>query len=484
VSILSSPVRQQPQPRQQPSRRPVLVIAVMTIAALMDMLDVTVVNVALPTLRSKLHAGSTQLEWLLAGYLLAFGATLIVWGRIGDIVGRRRVFIGAVAAFGTASLGAGLSPNIEWLICFRIIQGAAAGAMVPQVLATFRSSLDHATRVVAFGIYGAVAGLAAAAGVVLGGVLTQYDVLGLGWRAIFFVNVPVAVGVLLCARAIPESRPSVRQALDPAPMVLVPLSLAAIVYPLIEGRAHGWPVWIWCVLAAGMAGLVLAVLLDRRTRDDRAPLLNVQQFRIRAFSAGLGVQALFSGALQAMSLTFVLWLQVGHRYTPLHTGLTLLAFSAGAIVTAPQSGKLAESHGRRVLIAGALLLVVGTVMLGIPAWSSSAGVPGWACFGGLAIAGAGLGLLVVPLVNVVLAAVPVETAGGASGTFSTAQQIGGALGIAIIGTVFFSVAPGPHLNGAFGAALIAVVIAYAGAGALCALLPRSALSEEQTLDLE
>ena len=481
MSTLTSPVRTPAQPR---SRRPALVIAVMTIAALMDMLDVTVVNVALPTLRTKLHATSTQLEWLIAGYLLAFGATLIVWGRIGDLVGRRRVFLGAVAVFGAASLGAGLSPSIESLICFRLVQGAAAGALVPQVLATFRSSLDHATRIVAFGIYGAVAGLAAAAGVVLGGVLTQYDVLGLGWRAIFFVNVPVALAVLLCARLIPESRPGVRGSLDPAPMVLVPLSLAAIVYPLLEGQAHGWPLWGFVVLGVGVVGLGVAALLERKAPADRVPLLNVRQFRIRAFSAGLGVQALFSGALQGMSLAFVLWLQVGHHYTPLHTGLTLLAFSGGAILTAPQSGKLAESRGAGVLMAGAGLLVIGTAMLAIPAWQRSAGVPAWAAFGGLAIAGAGLGLLVVPLVNVVLAAVPVDTAGGASGTFSTAQQVGGALGIAVIGSVFFGHAPGAHLNGAFGAALIGVIAAYAAAGALCLLLPRSALSEEQTIELQ
>jgi MFS family permease len=216
----------------------------------------------------------------------------------------------------------------------------------------------------------------------------------------------------------------------------------------------------------------------------REPLLSVHQFRLRAFSAGLGVQALFSAALQGMSLTFVLWLQVGHHYTPLHTGLTLLAFSGGAILTAPQAGKLAESHGRRVLIAGAALLVIGSALLAQAAWRGGDGVPAWSTFGGLAVAGAGLGLLVVPLVNVVLAAVPVETAGGASGTFSTAQQVGGALGIAIIGTIFFSQVPGSQLNTAFGVAQIVVIAAYAGAGVLCTLLPLSGLSEEQTVELQ
>ncbi len=469
------------------ARKPGAVIVVMTVAALMDLLDITVVNVALPTLRARLHASPTELEWLVAGYLLAFGATLIVWGRIGDLAGRRRVFLGAVSVFGAASLGAGVAPSIHWLIVFRVVQGAAAGALVPQVLATFRTSLPPKVRTMAFGIYGATAGLAAAVGVVLGGVLTQYSVFGLGWRAIFLVNVPVAAAVVATGvLVVPESRPDEHRSLDTSAMVMLPLSLAAIVYPLVEGRAHGWPLWMVAVLGGGLVLLAASVRVEagQRRRDPHRPLLlNTAQFRSTAFAAGIAVQALFSAALQGFSLTFVLWLQVGHGYTPLHTGLTLLAFSAGAIVTAPVAGPLAQARGRGILALGAALLVVGACVLGVPAWRSWADLSAWTTLTGLAIAGAGLGLLVVPLVNVVLAAVPVDDAGGASGTFSTAQQLGGAIGVALVGALFFDQISDTHLNSAFRAALIAVTSIYAAAGLIALRLPKTALSDERVVEL-
>ena len=395
--------------------------------------------------------------------------------------------LSAVAAFGAASLAAGLAPSIGWLILFRVAQGGAAGALVPQVLATFRTSLEPSVRTVAFGIYGAVAGLAAAAGVVLGGVLTQYSVFGLGWRAIFLVNVPVAaVVVVFGVLVVPETRPSGRRSLDVAPVAMLPLSFAAIVYPLLEGRAYGWPLWIAAVLAAGVILLAVAVRVDaaQLSRDPQRPvLLNVSQFRLPAFAAGIAVQTLFSVALQGFSLTFVLWLQIGHGYTPLHTGLTLLAFSVGAIATAPVAGTLAQARGRSILVLGAVLLIAGVGIIGIPAWRSWPHLSAWTTLIGLVIAGAGLGLLVVPLVNVVLAAVPVEAAGGASGTFSTAQQLGGAIGIALVGTVFFDHVDDAHFNSAFRAALVAVAIAFAGAGLIAFRLPKTAVSDDRVVDV-
>ncbi|MGN6608432.1 MAG: MFS transporter [Jatrophihabitans sp.] len=474
-----------PAPSAPTATRPTALVVVMMVAALMDLLDVTVVNVALPTLRAHLHASPSQLEWIVAGYLLAFGSTLIVWGRIGDLVGRRRVFLAAVAVFGAASLAAGTSGGIEWLIVFRVLQGGAAGALVPQVLATFRTALPPAMRMAAFGVYGAVAGLAAAVGVVLGGVFTQESVLGLGWRAIFLVNVPVAAVVLVAgAVVVPESRPVTSSRLPWPTMVGLPVAFAAIVHPLTEGRAHGWPLWM---VAEGVAGVVLlaaAVAVDaRRDRVGRPALVRPQQFRVAAFSFGLGVQALFSAALQGFSLAFVLWLQAGHRWTPLHTGLTLLAFSAGAMITAPVAGQLAQTRGRRVLASGAVLLVLGVGVAALPAWRTSPSPSLWAIVPGLVLGGAGLGLLVVPLVNVVLAAVPDDAAGGASGVFSTAQQLGGALGIAVIGSMFFAHERAPHLDTAFGVAAVAACVGYAAAGALSLRLPRRAVSDERLLEL-
>jgi MFS family permease len=386
-----------------------------------------------------------------------------------------------VAVFGLASLGAGLSRTAAELIAARIVEGAAAGALVPQVLATFRVSLDGKTRLTAFGVYGAVAGLAAAVGVILGGVLTQYSLLGLGWRAVFLVNVPVCLIITAAAiRYVPESRAAGSRLDLPGGAVLA-ASLAAVVYPLLQGQSLGWPVWSFVLLAAGVLGVaVLAAIEHARERHGVTTLLQTGQFRYRAFSAGIATQALFGLGLQGFSFTFILWVQLGHGFSPLKVGLTLVALSAGAVLTTPQAGQLAARLGNRVLITGGILLAAGTLVVTVPAWADATTASPWPLLAGLAVAGAGLGLLVVPLVNVVLAAVPASSAGGASGTFSTAQQLGGALGVAILGTVFFA-RTGAHLNDAFAVTAPIAAGAYCLAALLCLALPNTAITAEAVI---
>jgi len=462
-----------------------LAAVVMIVGALMDMIDVTIVNVALPTIRRDLGASATQLEWVVSGYMLAFAAGLIIAGNLGDLFGRKRVFLSGVAIFGLASLWAGLSGSGAELIAARIVQGAAAAAMAPQVLATFRAIFGAEERGKAFGIYGAMLGFASAVGLLLGGVLTEANLFGWSWRSVFFVNVPVAAAALVAGlRFVPETKDPAARRPDVPGAVLLAGSLVAIVYPLLEGRQLGWPAWTWLLLAAGLAGLaVLGVLEARRSRHQRpgrqvAPLLRAGLFRIPAFAAGLGVQVAFSAGMQGFFLAFALWLQIGQHFSPLKAGLTAVAFSVGSFVAAPGAVPLAQRHGRGVLAAGAALMVAG--IAGVALAAPHVGVNGspWPVVPGLVVAGAGLALLVIPLVNVVLAAVPVEVAGGASGLFSTAQQLGGALGVALLGTVFFG-----YLNGhSFQAALVHTAPYAMGAFAICAvlsmLLPRTAVSEE------
>src|SRR6266567_3340715 len=290
-----------------------LAAIVLIVGALMDMIDVTIVNVALPSIRRDLHASATQLEWVVSGYMLAFAATLIIAGNLGDKFGRKRVFLAGAALFGLASLTAGLSGSGAELIAARIVQGAAAAAMAPQVLATFRAIFARDERGKAFGIYGAMLGFASAIGLVLGGVLTEANLFGWEWRSVFYVNVPVAVCALIAGiRFVPETRdPAARRPNLPG-AVLLAGSLVAIVYPLLEGRQLGWPAWVWPLMAAGLAGLAGGALL---------------------MVAGIG----------------------------------------GVALAAPHVG-----------------------VNGSP----------WPVVPGLAVAGAGLALLVIPLVNVVLAAVP------------------------------------------------------------------------------
>jgi EmrB/QacA subfamily drug resistance transporter len=462
-----------------------LAAIVMIVGALMDMIDVTIVNVALPTIRRDLHASATQLEWVVSGYMLAFAAALIIAGNFGDLFGRKRVFLAGVAVFGLASLAAGLSQSGAELIAARVLQGTAAAAMAPQVLATFRAIFTGAERGKAFSIYGAMLGFASAVGLLLGGVLTEANLFGWGWRTVFFVNIPVAVGALIAgSRFVPETRDPGARRPDIPGAVLLAASLVAIVYPLLEGRTLGWPAWIWVLLAAGVAGLgALGLLEARRGRrrngaaDAPAPLLRAGLFRIPAFAAGLSVQVAFAAGMQGFFLAFALWLQAGEHFSPLKAGLTAVAFSAGSFIGAPVAVPLAQRHGRSVLAIGGVLMAAG--IAGVSLAASHIGVNGspWPVVPGLVVCGAGLALLVIPLVNVVLAAVPVEAAGGASGLFSTAQQLGGALGVAVFGTVFFG-----YLSGHTFEASIVHTAPYAiGAFALCAvlsmLLPRTAVSE-------
>src|SRR5580692_4130363 len=385
-----------------------LAAIVMIVGALMDMIDVTIVNVALPTIRRDLHASATQLEWVVSAYMLAFAAALIIAGNLGDRFGRKKVFLCGVAVFGLASLAAGVSGSGAELIAARVVQGTAAAAMGRQVPATFRAVFSGAERGKAFSIYGAMLGFASAVGLLLGGVLTEANLFGWSWRAVFFVNVPVAACALIAGlRFVPETRDPGARRPDVPGAVLLAASLVAIVYPLLEGRQLGWPAWVWVLLAGGVAGLgLLGVLEARRRADGPAPLLRAGLFRVPAFAAGLGVQMAFSAGLQGFFLALALWLQAGEHFSPLKAGLTAVAFSAGSFIGALVAVPLAQRHGRSVLAIGGALMVAGIAAVSLVA--SHVGVNGspWPVVPGLVVCGAGLALLVIPLVNVVLAAVP------------------------------------------------------------------------------
>jgi EmrB/QacA subfamily drug resistance transporter len=459
-----------------------LAASVLIIGALMDMIDVTIVNVALPTIRRSLHASPTQLEWVVSAYMLAFAAALIVAGNLGDRFGRKRVFLFGVGLFGAASMCAGLSATGAELIACRAVQGVAAAAMAPQVLATFRVIFTTTKeRGHAFAAYGATLGFASAVGLVLGGVLTEADVFGWSWRTVFFVNVPVAAFSLIAGlRLIPETRDPAARRPNLAGAAVLAASLVAIVYALLEGRQLGWPAWVWALLSAGVAGVIgLTVAEERRPRSRYAPLLRARLLRVPAFSAGIGVQMAFSAGLQGFFLMAALWLQVGEHFSPLRAGLTTVAFSVGSFIGAPVAVPLAQRYGRRSLVAGAVLMAGGIVA--VSAFVDHVGIDGspWPVVPGLVLAGVGLAVLIIPLVNVVLAAAPAEAAGAASGVFSTAQQLGGAIGVAVLGTVFFdSVAAGHSFADALRHTAPYAVGAFVLCGLLSLLLPRTAVSDD------
>lgn len=466
-------------------QKPWAAALVMIAAVLMDMIDITIVNVALPTIGIDLGASGSELQWVISAYLLAFAAGLITFGRVGDLLGRKRVFVVGVAVFGLTSLAAGLAQDPAQLIGARVVQGLAAAAMVPQVLGTFRAMFSGPERGKAFGIYGAILGFASALGLVLGGVLTDADLFGWSWRPIFLINVPIAlVATVATIRVVPETRERSAARPDVLGATVLAASLVAIAYALLEGREHSWPVWIWALLGSGLLGLVmLGAVESRRHTDQVAPLLMPSMLRIPAFSAGLVVMTAFAAGMQGFFIAFALWIQLGQGFSPLAAGLVTTAFSVGGFLLAPMAASVAQRFGRTILSLGAIMMAGGTAWVGLAA--STVGTDGhhwWPTAPGLVIAGAGLSLLVVPLVNVVLAAVPADVAGGAGGQFSTAQQLGGALGVAAVGTVFFSAleSHGDYTD-AFTAAMPVSIGLFVVAAVLSLVLPKTAVSEEEAI---
>lgn len=459
-----------------------LALLVVLFASFMDLLDATIVVVAAPAIASDLGATDAQLQWTLAAYTLALGSGLITGGRIGDDYGRRRVFLGSLAGFAVASALCALAPTAGALIAARVVQGLAAGLMVPQVFGIIRSSFDGPGQAKAFGAFGAVQGLAAVAGPLLGGALVAADLFGLGWRTIFWVNIPVAVlALLLGARALPESTAPTRSRLDVTGAALAALAILAILLPIVQGPDWGWPLWGWVLLAAGLVLLALFLAHERRVAAAGGnPILNPALLRVRSFSAGLAASLLFFGAIGSFFLTLSIYLQAGTGRTAWQTGLVMLPYAIGSIITSGAGVALAAKAGRVLLVFGALVLAVAQAWMWLVVRGGTD--PGyWALAAPLFVGGLGLGLTAPILVNMVLAGVPGRDAGAAGGVLSTVNQLGGAIGIAALGTVFFTslAAHGQDRIAANSHALATVLMpwqvgCYLIAALLLTLLPRVA----------
>lgn len=413
-------------------------VVVLLLASFLDLMDSTIVNVALPAVERGLGATPAQLEGTVSGYLLTFAAVLVVGGRLGDMHGRRTLFLVGTIGFTLASLGCGVAGSGTELVLLRGAQGLFAGLMVPQVLGTIQALYPPGGRAAVYGIAGAVTGLAAVAGPLLGGAFVSADVLGLGWRAVFLVNVPVGALVVLGTIAlVPRTRAEQALSLDLTGAALGAGGVVAVVYPLIEGPQHGWP-W-WTVALFAVAPVLLAAFAAherRRSRSGEAALLPLQLFHDRGFSAGLAVQLSFQAGVIGFLFVLSITVQTGFGFSAWQSGLVVLPFSIAAALTSGLAAALVDRFGTRLVTVGALAQAIGAGWaLAVVAGADPLTVV--RLVGPLAVAGAGLGLVVVPLTDVVLAAVPTDDAGSASGALSTFQQVGAALGIAVVGTVFF-----------------------------------------------
>jgi len=414
-------------------------LAVVLIAGFMQLVDISIVNVAIPSIQRDLDATYADIQWVLAGYQLAFAVMLITGGRLGDIFGRKRLFMIGMAGFTLASALCGLAQTPDMLIASRILQGLFGAIMFPQVLSIIQVTFPPQERATAFGLFGATIGLATITGPLVGGLLIQADLFGLEWRPIFLVNLPIGIAALaVAARFLVESKAPRALRLDPVGVVVVTAGLLLLVYPLVQGRDLGWPPWTFLSMAASVPVLAGFAVYERYKKAlDGSPLVDMDLFRQRSFVPGLLLAGIFFMGIPAFFLTFSLWLQIGLGFSALHAGLTGAPFAVGSALASAASVRLVPVLGRRILSAGSLLLVAGMVALMWTVDRYGGAVTSWQLLPALLLCGLGLGSVIAPLVNVVLAGIRAQDAGSASGVLTTVQQIGGAIGVALIGVVFF-----------------------------------------------
>jgi EmrB/QacA subfamily drug resistance transporter len=445
-----------------------LALPVLVTGACLIVLDFFIVNVALPSMQRDLHASTSALEWVVAGYALTSAVLLLGAGRIGDRVGRRRMFAAGVAVFTAASAACGLAPSADVLVIARLVQGIGGAMITPSVLALIGVMYDGAARARAVGIYATAMGVAAASGQLLGGVLLHADVAGLGWRTVFLINIPIGIVALaIVGHAVPESRAPFAARTDVVGLALVTLALTALVLPLVDGRAAGWPWWAWACLAAAPV-LAVEFLWWQRVlvRRGQAPLLDPWLFRLRTFSTGLLTQFAFWAGQASYFLVLALYLQLGRGMSALDSGLVFTVLAAAYLVSSMRAPALVARFGRTVIVEGALVLAAGHITT--LAVVAQIGVHGdvLALTPGLLLTGAGMGLCLAPISATVLASVDPQRAGAVAGAMSTTQQIGNAVGVALIGVLFFGTTGGyAHAFEVSSAALAALLVGVAGVAA-------------------
>ncbi|MEU9915012.1 MFS transporter [Streptomyces sp. NPDC051001] len=445
------------------------------LGAALPLIDFFIVNVALPTIGHDLAAGESVLELVVSGYGLAYAVLLVLGGRLGDLFGRRRLFLGGMAAFGLTSLACGLAPTAWTLVAARVAQGAASAAMLPQVLATIQAATSGQRRAKAMGLYGATAGLSMVAGQILGGVLVAADIAGTGWRSVFLVNVPVVlVGLFLAARAVPETRSPNPEPVDGPGTVLLAASLLALLAPLTEGRAAGWPLWTWLSLAAFPFVAAAFYAVERGAdRRGRTPLVPPSLFRLVSLRRGLVMIVPFSIGFSGFMFVIAVALQQGAGLGPVRAGLALAPMAVVFFFVSLAGPRLVTRYGTRVVTAGAGIQAVGVGLMALVAWRSWPDLGLVELLPGAAIAGAGQALQLPVIFRIVLSEVPTARAGVGSGVMVTTQQSALALGVATLGTLCLSLTPGLGMRDALVTTLLVQLVGVALTGLLSLRLPKT-----------
>ncbi len=448
------------------------VFAVAITANIMDLIDATIVNVAGPSIRHALGGGASSLQWLPAGYTLAFSVLLITGARLGDMFGRRRLFLIGSAGFTVMSAACSAAPSMAALIVFRVLQGSFGALMVPQGFGMLKEVFDEDEMTKVFGAYGPMLGLSTLAAPILAGALIEANLWGIGWRLVFLINVPIGIAALAGAvRVLPRTvaHPGIR--LDTGGMVLIGAALTAIIYPLIQGRAGGWPAWTFVSLAVGAILIVAFVRWERHSRGD--PLIEPGLLANRTYTSGLLVGFAFFGAFGGLLLCVSLFTQLGEGFSPIHAGLTLMAMVLGMFAGMATGFALVRRLGRHLLHLGVVIVGVGTVVLALTLTGTRTAstldlAPG------LLLIGVGAGISMGQVFDFILAGVSMDEVGSATGVVEAMQQLASAVGVAVLGTIFFSAFAGHLATHALALTAWACLVPIAAAFVLIFRLPMRA----------
>jgi EmrB/QacA subfamily drug resistance transporter len=425
-----------PGTTHQPYRLRWVVAAVVLAVNTMDLLDATIVNVAGPSIHRDLGGGASTIQWLSAAYTLAFAVLLIAGARLGDIFGRRRLFLLGSAGFTMFSAACAAAPDVGVLIALRALQGGFGALMIPQGFGLMKEVFDDEELGKATRLFGPSTGLAMLGAPILAGALIDANLWGIGWRLVFLINVPIGAIVLpLAIRSLPRGASHPGLKLDVGGVWIVGLALVAIIYPLIQGQADGWPAWTFALLAAGALLLIAFFRYERRRSHDA--LIEPSLLANRTYLAGIAVVLSLFGSFGGLLLCVSLYGQLGEGWSPIHAGLTLTPMVIGMILGMAGSSALVHRLGRHLLHIGVLLISAGAVVLALTLTGAHSAST-WDLVPGLFLVGAGVGATLGQLFQFILNSVSMREVGSASGVMEAAQQLSTALGVAVLGTIFFS----------------------------------------------
>ncbi|WP_041832359.1 MFS transporter [Actinoplanes sp. N902-109] len=448
-------------------------MTVALVAGFMTLLDVSIVNVAIPSIQADLKLSSGELQWVLSGYALTFGLLLVPSGRFGDARGRRDVFLVGLTVFVLSSAAAGFATGPLWLVVARLVQGAAAGVVSPQVSGLIQQLFKPEERGKPFGLFGATVGLSTAIGPLLGGLLIQVLGASQGWRWIFFINVPIGIAAIILGRMwIPgrEAEERSHESLDPVGVGLLGVGVLLLLLPLVQEREWHTPLK-WLLTVAAVAVLAGFLWWERRFEArGGTPVIELELFKLRSYRLGALTGLLYFAGFTTIFFIYTLYLQSGLHYSALLAGLSLTPFALGSAVSAAVGGRIVNRFGRELVVAGLVLVLIGLAATLVALHFVPGHHAGWAAAGPLLVAGIGSGLVISPNQNLTLSEVPVRRAGSAGAVLQTGQRIGTALGIAVVGSVFFNrlAANGGHWSLAFRTALL-ITLAFVAVALVSAL---------------